>query len=300
MARRASTVGTPEVLRSMAEFTKLKIGFALALLGTLFALHPLLDRTPDLGFTYLGFDLKVVHAYALTSGLLGICVYLYAVTLLNDHPHSWGERAGNSIYGLAVMVLPIYGGLFLSAVLAERVAVSHLAWAAPAVAVGLGSGWVALSQVVAWRIRRRLGERDRASKMEQLAKQEAVSLQQARTLLEGDHFDLSVVESWRALEARLRRALLSRRVAARADDHHKVVRLAARIGILKEPTLGLVADLERHWAIAVSTDPSPREAAVESLGAVRYILSILPVHETRPTHVAAKTSAKPADLIHVA
>jgi HEPN domain-containing protein len=281
----------------MAEFTKLKIGFALALLGTLFALHPLLDRAPDLGFFYLGYHLKVLHAYALTSGLLGICVYLYAVTLLNDHPHSWGERAGNSIYGLAIMVLPIYGGLFLSAALAERVSVSHVAWAAPAVAVGLGSGWIALSQVVAWRIRRRLGERDRASKMEQLASQEAQSLEQARTLLEGEHFDLCVVESWRALEARLRRALLSRRVAARADDHHKVVRLAGRIGLLKEPTLGLVAELERHWTVAVGTDPSTREAAVESLGAVRYILSILPVHEPRSPRDDGKPPGKPAGLV---
>src|ERR1700733_9464816 len=173
----------------MAEFTKLKIGFALALLGTLFALHPLLDRSPDIGYFYLGYHLKVIHAYALTSGLLGMCVYLYAVTLLNDHPHSWGERIGNAIYGLAIMVLPIYAGLFLSASLADRVAVTHVAWAAPAVAIGLGSGWVILSQVVAWRIRRRLGERDRASKMEQLAKQEAVSLDQARSLFESQHFD---------------------------------------------------------------------------------------------------------------
>jgi hypothetical protein len=284
----------------MAEFTKLKIGFALALLGTLFALHPLLDRTPDLGFFYLGYLLKVSHAYALTSGLLGMCVYLYAVTLLNDHPHSWWEWAGNSIYGLAIMVLPIYGGLFLSALLAERVAVSHVAWAAPAVAVGLGSGWVVLSQVVAWRIRRRLGERDRASKMEQLAKQEAVSLHQAKTLFDGEHFDLCVVEAWRALESRLRRALLSRKVATRADDHHAVVRIAVKKGILKEPTLGLVAGLERHWAVAVSTDPLPREAAVESLGAVRYILSTLPVHETRSPDRGGPTPERREDLVQAA
>ena len=169
----------------MAEFTKLKIGFALALLGTLFSLHPLLDRSPDLGFLYLGYDLKVIHAYALTSGLLGLCVYLYAVALLNEHPHSWSERTGNATYSLAILVLPIYGGLFLSAKLAERVAMSHLAWAAPAVAVGLGSGWVLLSQVVAWRIRRRLGDRDRASKMQQLARQEARSLASAGELFAG-------------------------------------------------------------------------------------------------------------------
>jgi HEPN domain-containing protein len=282
----------------MAEFTKLKIGFALALLGTLFALHPLLDRTPDAGFFYLGYHLKVLHAYALTSGLLGMCVYLYAVTLLNDHPHSWCERAGNAIYGLAIMVLPIYGGLFLSAMLAERVAVSHVAWAAPAVAVGLGSGWVILSQVVAWRIRRRLGERDRASKMEQLAKQEAASLDQARAMFESEHFDLCVVEAWRALESRLRQALLSRRIPARADDHHAVIRLAVRRGILREPALGLVAGLERHWSVAVSTDPLPREAAVESLGAVRYILSILPVHEIRSPGGSGINLGSEAKLIH--
>ena len=38
----------------MTEFTKMKITFALALLGTLFALHPFLDRYPDRGFVYLG------------------------------------------------------------------------------------------------------------------------------------------------------------------------------------------------------------------------------------------------------
>ena len=48
------------MLESMAvtEFTKMKISFALALLGTLFALHPFLDPYPDRGFIYLGYDLK--------------------------------------------------------------------------------------------------------------------------------------------------------------------------------------------------------------------------------------------------
>jgi hypothetical protein len=272
----------------MTEFTKLKIGFALALLGTLFALHPLLDRWPDLGFVYLGYRLQVAHAYALTSGLLGLCVYLYAVTLLSDRPHSWGERTGNSIYALAVLVLPIYGGLFLSALLAEKVALTHVAWAAPVVAIGLGFGWIALTQVFAWRIRRRLGEQDRVSKMDQLASQEARSLDQARELFANDHYDLSVVEAWRALEARLRQALLSRRVTTTSDNPQAVIRAAVRKGLLREPTLGLVDAMKRHWAIAISTEPLPREAAVEALGAVRYILSIIPAREHTPEPLAAR------------
>src|SRR3954453_13496000 len=168
----------------MTEFTKLKISFILALMGTLFALHPFIDRFSDRGFTYLGYDLKVFYAYSLTAGLLSLCVYSYAVTLLSERPHSWCERTGNSTYALAVLVVPVYAGLFLSAKLADRVALTHVAWAAPAVAVGLGFGWVALSQLVAWRIRRRLGEQDRSSKVAQLAKQEGESLNQARSLFE--------------------------------------------------------------------------------------------------------------------
>jgi HEPN domain-containing protein len=263
----------------MTEFTKLKISYALALLGTLFALHPFLDRFADRGFVYLGYDLKIFYAYSLTAGLLSLCVYLYAVTLLNDRPHSWCERTGNSTYALAILVVPVYAGLFLSAMLADRVAVSHVAWAAPAVAVGLGFGWVGLSQLVAWRIRRRLGEQDRASRIAQLARQEAESLNQARELFDGQHYDLSVVEAWRALEARLRQVLLSRRIDVRAVDPQAVIHVAVRKGILKEPTLGVVAELRRHWTVALSTEPLAREAAVASLSAVRHVLSVTPVKD---------------------
>jgi hypothetical protein len=263
----------------MTEFTKLKITFALALLGTLFALHPLLDRFADWGFLYLGYDLKVFYAYALTAGLLSLCVYLYAVTLLNDRPHSWCERTGNSAYALATLVVPIYAGLYLSAKLADRVAVSHVAWAAPVVALGLGVGWVALSQLIAWRIHRRLGEQDRVSKMAQLAQQEMESLNRARELFDNDHYDLSVVEAWRALEARLRQVLLHRGVVTDTNDSQAVIRSAAKKGILREPTLGLVAVLKRHWTVAVSTEPLPREAANDSLSVVRHILAVTPVKE---------------------
>ncbi len=283
----------------MTEFTKLKITFALALLGTLFALHPLLDRFADSGFLYLGYDLKVFYAYSLTSGLLSLCVYLYAVTLLNDRPHSWCERTGNSTYALAILVVPIYAGLYLSAKLAERVAVSHVAWAAPVVALGLGAGWIALSQLVAWRIRRRLGEQDRVSKMTQLASQEISSLNRARELFDSQHYDLSVVEAWRALEARLRQVLLNRGIVTDAEDPQAVIHVAVKKGILREPTLGLVAELKRHWMVAVSTEPLSPAAANESLSAVRHILSVIPVKEPASAESVRSKTVPDQALAHV-
>ena len=181
----------------MTEFTKMKISFALALLGTLFALHPFLDPYDDAGFVYLGLKLKIFHAYALTAALISICVYLYAMTLMSDHSHSWLERTGNATYALAILVPPIFVALFFSAKLAERVAVSHVAWAAPTVAIGLGAGWLALSQVLAWRIRTHLGDRDRLAKIRELTSREMKSLSEARELLAGEHFDLCVIEAWR-------------------------------------------------------------------------------------------------------
>jgi hypothetical protein len=262
----------------MSEFTKTKITFALALLGTLFALHPFLDRFADRGFLYLGYDLKVFDVYFLTAGLLSLCVYFYAVTLLTERQHSGWERWGNYTYALAILIVPIYGGLFLSARLADRVAVSHVAWAAPAVAFGLGVGWIVLSQLIAWRIRSHLGEQDRLAKMEQLAKQEVESLNRARALFENAHFDLSVIESWRALEARLRQVMLSRRIIARLSGPQSIVQTALRKHLLHESAVAVMQDLLRHWSIAVSTEPVSREAANESLSGVRHILSITPVH----------------------
>ncbi|MCA1685670.1 MAG: hypothetical protein LC745_06720 [Planctomycetia bacterium] len=281
----------------MTEFTKLKITFALALMGTLFALHPFLDRFSDRGFLYLGFDLKMYYAYFLTAGLLSLCVYLYAVTLMSDRPHSWCEKTGNSAYALAILVVPVYAGLFLSAGLADWVALSHVAWAAPAVAIGLGGGWVVLSQLVAWRIRRRLGEQDRAAKLVQLATQEVESLNQARELFAGEHYDLSVVESWRALEARLRQVLLHRHITVRSDRPGAVVHVASKKGILREPTLGLVEELRRHWAVALSAEPLPREAAVGALSAVRHVLAVIPVEHEPASKAGSQGSGRPSTTV---
>jgi hypothetical protein len=224
----------------------------------------------------------------LTAGLLSLCVYLYAVTLLNDRPHSECERSGTSTYALAILVLPIYTGPFLSAKLADQVAMSHVAWAAPAVAAGLGVGCVVLSQLVAWRIRHRLGEQDRASRIAQLAKQEVESLNPARKLFDGDHDDLSVVEQWRALEAWLRQVLLSQRIEVGSGGSEAVIHAAVRKGIRKVPTLGVVAELRRHWTVALTTEPLSREAAVEALSAMRHVLSVTPVKG--PAHVPGSES----------
>ncbi len=259
----------------MTEFTKTKIHFALALLGTLFALHPYLERYQDYGFKYLDVDLKLSLAYVLIAGFLALCVYCYGLTLVTERPHSWLERLGNYSYGLAVIVLPLYGGLFLASRLADWLGQSQWAWAAPMVAIGLGIAWLVLSQLVVWLLRRRLGSQDLNAKIEQFEKQEMASLARANEFLASEHWDLSVIESWRAVEARLRRVLLARGISTTKVTPDALIYAAKRRAIIREPALGLLQELKHQWDIAISTEPVTKEAAVAAQSACGHILSTI-------------------------
>jgi HEPN domain-containing protein len=260
----------------MTDFTKTKISFALALLGTLFALHPFLEKFFDVGFDPIPgveIELNLFTAFAIVGGLLALSVYCYAVALVSERPSSLLERLGNISYALAVLFLPLYGGLFLSHWLATQLHQPSLKWVAPTVAATCGVLWLAL----AWRLRFRLGEQDRLAKMRQLDEQEMSSLNRAREMFNHSHYDLAVIESWRAIEARLRRVLLTRRIATRTDRPEVMIALANRAGIVRDSTLEWLQELRRQWNIAVSTEPLTREAAEAALTAARNILATVAI-----------------------
>jgi HEPN domain-containing protein len=268
----------------MTDFTKTKMHFALALLGTLFALHPFVEKVEDWGFEYLGYYLKVFYVYALIAGLLALTVYCFALALLSERPSSWAERTGNYAYGLAAMVLPLYGALYLTSLLgAELKELSEeWAWAARAaqvVPLALGVVWFLASWLVAWRLRRRLSEQDRSAKIRQLAEQEITALDRAPELFDSRHYDLSVIEAWKAIEARLRRVLLLHRINVSGENPQEMIDKASRRGLIHEKVRGQLQELRRQWKIAVGTEPLTREAAESALRAARDILSTIPVEE---------------------
>jgi HEPN domain-containing protein len=191
------------------------------------------------------------------------------------------EKAGNYCYALAILVLPFYGALFLSNLAAEQLGQAHLAWAGPTVVpLGLGLLWLVLSQVAAWWFRARLSDKDRNVTLEQLAEQEIAALNRAREMFDSDHYDLSVIEAWKALELRLRRALLMKGITTRSGSPEALIHRATKAGLLSKGALGLLQTLRQQWNIAVSVEPLTREAADSALTAARNILSTIPVEDT--------------------
>jgi uncharacterized membrane protein YdcZ (DUF606 family) len=74
---------------------------------------------------------------------------------LSERGYSWVEKAGNYSYAIAIMVVPLYGGLYFSTLLAEQVGRHEVAVQAPAIAVALGVAWLLVSYLLARRLRKR-------------------------------------------------------------------------------------------------------------------------------------------------
>jgi HEPN domain-containing protein len=271
----------------MTDFTKTKVTFVLALLGTLFALHPMLTRFEDAGYDYLGVKLRVFHVYAALAGLLSLSVYFYALVMMTERTHSWAERTGNTSYALAMMVLPFYGGLYSAKLLADRVGQSHLAWAAPATAVLLGIGWAVVSNAAAWLVKNHLGRRDQSASADAMASVEIAALHRAQEMFSHGHYDLAVVEAWRAIESRLYRVLLMRGITPRRRSPSALADLAFRRGAISEAAKMRLSEVRSHWRVAVSMEPLSRQGAESAMSAARELLAMISLDASGPGTRAA-------------
>jgi hypothetical protein len=274
----------------MTEFTKTKMHFALALLGTLFAVHPFVEKLEHVGFDYLNLRLEVFHVFLLTGGLVAASIYCYAVALMSERSGSRMERVGNYFYAFAILVLPLYGMLYVSHLAGEELKASRLLdkWldtsllevAGPITMTAIGVFWLAVSQVLALKWRQRLAEQDKAVKVEQLAEQEILSLNRAQEMFQGRHYDLAVIEAWKALTARLRRVLLLRNLGGGEETPEAMLKLAAKKGIIAGPAVELVQELRQQWNVAVGTTPLTSDASEKALLATRNILATIAVSST--------------------
>jgi len=277
----------------MSEFMKNKVNFALALLGTLFVLFQFKDSVTqlssvtDFDYTYPSggwyVPVRLVYAFGIAGALLALSVYFYAMAITTERSSGRLERAGNFAYALAIMVLPLYALLILSHLAAVQFGFDHLHYSAPAVLIGVLVLWVGLSVLLRWRLSRQ----DRRAQIRQLAHLEVDHVRKARDMYQHHHYDMAVIEAWKALEARLHRLLLHRGYI-RHMTPAKMIDIARKTGVLNPDLQQSVQHLRQQWNVAIGTTPLTKEAAETALAASRKLMSALPVEDQGSQDVASR------------
>lgn len=214
----------------MNDFTKQKIAFAVGLLAVLFTVTPLLQPFGEVGFSLFGARLTLLRLYYFLSIILMLATYAYATQFLTERDLRYPAVIGNSLYAAAMVAPPLYVVLFalsyirgyLAPLLNSSVAESIL-WVVTVVAG-------ACSFIFTAYFERSLGRKEKKAAAARLEQEEMQFLKRAEDLNNAGHYDLAVVEAWKAIEVAIRRTLLGRNIPTttrgapyREIERHKVL-----------------------------------------------------------------------------
>ena len=201
----------------MSNFAKTKVGFALALVGLLYVIHPLVLKHGEAGFSFFGSVLEFQVIYYTMIALLGCAVYFFAVDYITEAPIGNAHRLGNYFYAMSLLFPPVFAFSWLSLKVAEGivwVSDSQMAGEVSKLVFTLLAGVGGL--LVALLISRRMNTRDRSECVQELALQAKVHLERAEELIEAGHNDLAALEGFRSVESALQRAPARRSCRSRA------------------------------------------------------------------------------------
>jgi hypothetical protein len=188
----------------VTELTKNKIAFAVGLLAVLFTLTPLLSDLGGVGFSFLELHLSVRGLYWFLSSTLGLSAYCYGFQFILPN-RRFPTVLGDIFYVTGLVAPLLFLGLFLIALLIDILApllrndrVLSVLQFVMGVATGVASAFAA------YRARQTLDLRQRQAERSTSSSQEAAFLLKATALHKDGHFDLAVIEAFRALEVAAR------------------------------------------------------------------------------------------------
>ncbi len=238
----------------MTDFDKAKIGFALALLGVVFAVQPLVGSL--LASVLQVFSLRIPIRYFVVAfvGLLSLTVYVYALDFLVERPQSWLRKTGNVLYAVSLAIPLLVPVLWLVNAIG-----SALLSTASTVVMSIGQSVLSIAGAVlgalfSWSTARRLGHTDEVAIELKLSTDEAGHIRRATEMLSAGHYDLAIVEAFRAVESAMLGALWRRGQSIRPGRPGDLVSAARQAEVLPTETLGLLVELRAARNRAVHGD----------------------------------------------
>lgn len=259
----------------MTDFTKAKIGFALALLGVLFAIHPIIRDLGNIGFMFFGLLLEIRIFYYTVALFLSITVYAYAIEFISDRPVTIAQRVGNIVYAIALFVPASYSLLWITSWLAKFavfVSKSPMAGAITSSLFGVLSG--ALSALLFNSFRRKLNSKDRKNRVVQLSLDTGLHINRATEMFKASYYDLSVFEAFRAIETTLQIAVMSKQTWVRGEGFQNLLDVAIKANVIPQEIGETIEEIRilRNRAIHLGATASSTKHVLEQtrkiLGAI--------------------------------
>lgn len=277
----------------MSDFAKAKIIFALALTGVLFAIHPLMRDFGGEGYTFFGTLIPFRMLYYMLMGLLACAIYFYAVDFITDNPLGVAHRIGNLFYAMSLLFPPVFAIVALSVNVAEGVVwmsnstvageVSKMALTLIATSAGLLVARVASRQMTL---------RDRSETVSVLELRSKDHMGRAQEMLDGGHYDLVALESFRCLESVLQGALLEAEINVPNSRANQLIPIAARAGLIPDEFVGVFHELRvaRNRAVHSCDEFNKKDATWFLDTTKRMVSSVRPAQ--RPSQPASTKSEK--------
>lgn len=259
----------------MTDFIKAKVGFALALLGVLFAIHPIILDIGNTGFVLFGVLLEVRIFYYIVSIVLGLAVYTYAIEFIRSKPVTVAHHVGNIIYAVALLIPAFYVLLWMTSLVARLAVIVSKSPFTGMIASTVLSAISGLVSGLFWNLfRRKLNAKDKEARVTQLSTEESSHIQRASELLKAGHYDLSALESFRAVEATLGRALIGEEISVAHGSFLALLNAAIKANIVSTDIGGVVNEIRllRNQALH-GAEPVTKTSAQHALEQAERILA---------------------------
>jgi HEPN domain-containing protein len=235
----------------MNDFSKLKIGFALALLCSIFALNPLIEHHLTKGFELYTLTIPLLWPFLGISITLGITVYLYALTLISDKTNlDILRNLGNYIYTIALIIPPLYIVLFIVSLVAK---VLECIFKIPDITKIVEIFFIAIiafiSPILIVSISKVFKSKDRIEKINNLTKIEIDLLAKSRKLSNDGYYDMAIIDAWKAIEVAFSKAFIN--ANHKIEYRVNLIEVAKKSGFLNNTLyedLNYIQDLRNQTA----------------------------------------------------
>ena len=259
----------------MSEFTKNKIGFAVALLATLFTIYPVLLTTDRFSFPVFSTVVHIRYLYYCLAILLSASVYFYAIQFIAERSVQFPRLLGDSAYAIALVAPLVYVGLYAAVNLMSFFRGHPPSQAPTGEKIAIG-GSVLLLVFLSSSFQRTISRREIKSTAQLMFKRELLSLARARALYEEKNYDLCVIECFRAIEAALRKRLVERGILPTSRGSRDLVTRARKASIITTKVAEMIDSVRIRRNGAVHNLGSiSREDAFSVLSTTDEILSKL-------------------------